>query len=112
MIMHRGKVGEIYNIAGEQEVSNVDLVRLLLKIFDRHGQPEAEWILRVSDRTFNDFRYEIDDGKLRKELGWRQSVSLDEGLQRTVGWYRDHGLNGGWWDDLRCLDAAHAVSHR
>ncbi|MRR18724.1 dTDP-glucose 4,6-dehydratase [bacterium] len=91
LIFHEGKPGETYNVGGDNEWKNIDLVRLLCAIMDRKlGRAEGsseKLITYVTDRAGHDLRYAIDSSKLQKELGWRPSVTFEEGLGRTVEWY-------------------------
>lgn len=93
-IFHHGRVGATYNIGGDNERSNIALVRTLVRITDRLlGRTEGEserLITYVADRPGHDLRYAIDASRLREELGWRPEVSFEEGLERTVRWYLDH----------------------
>lgn len=93
-IFHHGRVGATYNIGGDNERSNIALVRTLVRITDRLlGRTEGEserLITYVADRPGHDLRYAIDASRLRDELGWRPEVSFEEGLERTVRWYLDH----------------------
>ncbi len=91
MILQDGKVGETYNIGGQNEWKNIDLIRLLCRIMDQKlDRPEGaseELISFVKDRAGHDLRYAIDAGKIEKELGWEPSVTFEEGLSKTVDWY-------------------------
>ena len=110
LVLARGAVGRSYNIGGENERSNLDLVRMLCEILDemrpRARGSYAEQITFVPDRPGHDARYAIDPARLRDELGWRPAVSVEEGLRRTVAWYLD---NEAWW---RPLQARHGVGAR
>jgi len=90
-IFHRGQLGETYNIGGNNEWKNIDLVRLLCRVMDsKLGRSEGEseqLITFVGDRAGHDFRYAIDSGKLMGELAWQPSVTFEEGLEKTVDWY-------------------------
>lgn len=91
VIFHKGVPGETYNIGGDNEWKNIDLVRLLCRVMDEKlgraaGSSEA-LITFVTDRAGHDMRYAIDSGKLQKELGWKPSVTFEEGLRLTVDWY-------------------------
>lgn len=91
LIFHNGKNGETYNIGGNNEWKNIDLIRLLCDIMDRKlGRTEGEsqqLITFVADRAGHDLRYAIDSSKLQKELGWTPSLQFEEGLEKTVDWY-------------------------
>ncbi|MEI2806616.1 dTDP-glucose 4,6-dehydratase [Albidovulum sp.] len=103
-VVQRGKVGRSYNIGGENEATNLDLVRRICAILDerRPGNgPYAEQIAFVADRPGHDRRYAIDPSRIREELGWQPSVTLDEGLERTVQWFLDHE---DWWRALADRD--------
>jgi dTDP-glucose 4,6-dehydratase len=91
LIFHNGKTGDTYNIGGNNEWKNIDLIRLLCQIMDRKlnrktGESE-QLITFVKDRAGHDLRYAIDSSKLINELGWKPSLRLEEGLERTVEWY-------------------------
>ncbi len=95
--LRRGRVGETYNIGGDAEARNIDIVRMICGLLDEArpaGAPHERLIAFVTDRPGHDFRYAIDASKIRNELGWRPSVTLGEGLRRTVAWYLD---NEAWW---------------
>ncbi len=101
LIYHKGKTGETYNIGGNNEWKNIDLIRVLCKIMDkklgrRAGESE-ELITFVKDRAGHDLRYAIDSTKLSKELGWEPSVQFEEGLEITVDWYLK---NREWLDNV------------
>ncbi len=94
LIYHKGKVGDTYNIGGNNEWQNIDLIRLLCKVMDNKlKRPEghsAELITFVKDRAGHDLRYAIDSGKLQQELGWEPSVTFEQGLEKTVDWYLEN----------------------
>ena len=101
LVLAKGAVGRSYNIGGENEASNIDIVRKICALLDEmhpQGAPHARLITYVTDRPGHDLRYAIDPARIRSELGWRPSVSLDEGLRRTVRWYLD---NADWWQPLQ-----------
>lgn len=103
-VLDRGEIGRSYNIGGENEVSNIDLVRRICAILDvrqPNVRPYAEQITFVTDRPGHDQRYAIDPTRIRNELGWRPSVTLDEGLAKTVDWYLS---NRDWWQALQSRD--------
>lgn len=100
-VLTRGAVGRTYNIGGENEARNIDLVRMICAILDDRRPataPYADQIAFVTDRPGHDARYAIDATRIRTELGWRPSVTLAEGLARTVDWYLAHE---GWWRALQ-----------
>jgi dTDP-glucose 4,6-dehydratase len=100
LVLTSGKVGRSYAIGGENEVRNIDLVHLICRLMDEmrpDGAPHDRLVTFVADRPGHDLRYAIDPSRIRAELGWRPSVSLEEGLRRTVRWYLD---NEAWWRPL------------
>lgn len=99
-VLTRGAIGRSYNIGGENEARNIDLVTMICKLLDQHrpdGAPHADLITYVTDRPGHDLRYAIDPTRISTELGWRPSVTLEEGLAKTVAWYLD---NQDWWQPL------------
>lgn len=94
IILHEGKDGEVYNVGGSAEMRNMDIVRKVLDIMDK----DESFITFVKDRPGHDYRYALDNSKIARELGWRPSVDLDRGLEKTVQWYRD---NEWWWKPLK-----------
>ncbi len=100
LVLQKGRLGASYNIGGENEFSNIDLVKTLCEILDKKKPKDvsyAEQITFVADRPGHDARYAIDPTLIREELGWRPSVTLEEGLTLTVQWYLD---NESWWRPL------------
>ncbi|GAB4314878.1 MAG: dTDP-glucose 4,6-dehydratase [Bacteroidales bacterium] len=97
LIFHRGGDGETYNIGGNNEWRNIDLILKLCEIMDRKlGRPAGtseKLITYVKDRAGHDLRYAIDSSKLQNELGWKPSLQFEEGLEKTVDWY----LSNGQW---------------
>jgi dTDP-glucose 4,6-dehydratase len=96
-IVEKGRIGESYNVGGNAEATNLDVVRRICAIMDElrpDGAPHDRLIRFVADRPGHDFRYAIDASKIRAELGWTPSVTLGEGLARTVAWYLE---NADWW---------------
>src|ERR1039457_5671469 len=91
VIYHKGKVGDTYNIGGNNEWKNIDLIKLLCSVMDkklgRKKGESAKLITYVKDRAGHDMRYAIDSSKLQKNLKWRPSLKFEEGLERTVDWY-------------------------
>ena len=102
LVLERGKIGRNYNIGGENEITNLDLVNKICKILNRlrppsHGSYE-ELITFVKDRPGHDERYAIDPSRIRNELGWQPSVTLEQGLEKTIQWYIN---NKNWWKSLQ-----------
>ena len=94
LVFHKGKNHETYNIGGFNEWKNIDLVKLLCKVMDeklgREKGKSQELITYVKDRPGHDLRYAIDASKINKELGWKPSVTFEEGLEKTINWYLDN----------------------
>jgi len=100
LVLEKGQLGRSYNIGGENERRNIDLVRTICALLDEmapKATPYADQITFVTDRPGHDARYAIDPTRIREELGWRPSVTVEEGLRRTVRWYLD---NEAWWRPL------------
>ena len=101
LILHSGRAGETYNIGGNNECRNIDLVRMLIGAADRMlGRSEGEslsLITFVEDRAGHDLRYAIDSSKLQRELGWQPAITFEDGIERTVRWYLD---NEEWFDSV------------
>ena len=93
LILHQGRVGEIYNIGGHNEMRNIDIVKLICKAV---GKPES-LITFVADRKGHDLRYAIDPSKMGNELGWQPETMFNEGIHKTIQWYLD---NRAWWEDI------------
>ena len=85
-VLHKGKVGEVYNIGGNNEKANIEIVKLILKEL---GKTEA-LIEYVKDRPGHDRRYAIDNSKITRELGWKPSYTFEEGIKETIKWYQSH----------------------
>jgi dTDP-glucose 4,6-dehydratase len=101
LVVQKGILGRSYNIGGENERRNIDLVRTICTILDLKrpkATPYADQITYVTDRPGHDARYAIDPTRIREELGWRPSVTVEEGLEKTVQWYLD---NEAWWKPLQ-----------
>ena len=100
LVLEKGAFGRSYNIGGENERSNLELVKTICAILDAlkpAAAPYADLIAFVSDRPGHDLRYAIDPTRIREELGWRPSVTVEEGLEKTVRWYLE---NEEWWQPL------------
>ena len=91
LIFHKGKAGDTYNIGGNNEWTNIDLIKVLIKEVDSQlGNEEGHslpLITYVTDRAGHDLRYAIDSSKLQSELGWQPSLQFEEGIKLTVAWY-------------------------
>lgn len=100
LVLQQGAVGRSYNIGGNAEARNIDLVTMLCGVLDQlrpAARPYADQITFVTDRPGHDMRYAIDASRIRTELGWQPSVTLQQGLERTARWYLD---NEAWWRPL------------
>ena len=93
LVVNHGRIGEVYNIGGHNEMRNIDIVRLICR---KLGKPER-LITYVADRQGHDLRYAIDPTKIHNELGWSPETTFDEGIKKTVDWYMD---NKQWWEDI------------
>ncbi|TKC15500.1 dTDP-glucose 4,6-dehydratase [Robertmurraya kyonggiensis] len=92
MILHKGKLGEVYNIGGNNEKINVELVKLILSYLEK----SEDLLCYVQDRLGHDRRYAIDNFKITNELGWRPLYTFEEGIKRTIDWYKE---NADWFED-------------
>jgi dTDP-glucose 4,6-dehydratase len=101
LIFHKGVNGETYNIGGNNEWTNIGLIRVLCSVMDRKlGYPEGsseKLITFVKDRAGHDLRYAIDSSKLQRELGWQPSLQFEHGIEKTVEWYLD---NTAWLENV------------
>ncbi len=93
LIIHKGKVGEVYNIGGHNEKSNLEVVKIILKEL---GKSE-DLIRYVTDRPGHDMRYAIDPTKIHTELGWLPATKFEDGIKKTIQWYLD---NKKWWENI------------
>lgn len=93
LIIHKGKIGEVYNIGGHNEMANIDIVKLILKELNK---PES-LIKYVTDRKGHDMRYAIDPTKIHNELGWLPETTFVDGIKKTIDWYLN---NKKWWQDI------------
>lgn len=103
LVFERGHPGAAYNIGGDAERRNIEVVTALCEALDRlrprsDGMPYRDLIAFVADRPGHDARYAIDATKIRRELGWEPLRSFEAGIETTVAWYLD---NAGWWEDIR-----------
>lgn len=96
-ILHKGVIGQTYNVGSTDEISNIELCRLLLAEFGHNPKDFDNFVKHTVDRPFNDRRYAVDATKL-KELGWAQKTTFADGLRMTVGWYRRFGE--AWWGNI------------
>ncbi len=100
-VLAKGRLGRSYNIGGGHETTNIELVRMICALLDEmrpSGAPHARLINFVADRPGHDQRYAMDASRITGELGWRPTVTLEEGLRRTVRWFLD---NEAWWRALQ-----------
>jgi hypothetical protein len=102
-ILHKGEIGQAYNVDSQDEISNIQLAEKLLGLF---GKTDVKaWIQHTHDRKFNDRRYAVDGSKLHA-LGWKQRTRFEDALQATVDWY---GKFSGWFGDIEGVLTAHPV---
>ncbi|MDP3034358.1 MAG: dTDP-glucose 4,6-dehydratase [Methanobacteriaceae archaeon] len=94
LVLHNGKVGEVYNIGGNNEKKNIEIIKLILENLDK---PES-LIKYVTDRPGHDRRYAIDSGKIQSELGWTPKYTFETGIAETIQWYLD---NKDWWEKVK-----------
>jgi dTDP-glucose 4,6-dehydratase len=93
LIVHNGRVGEVYNVGGHNEKQNIEIVKLICKEL---GKPES-LITHVDDRKGHDMRYAIDPTKIHNELGWLPETKFEDGIKKTIQWYLD---NREWWEAI------------
>ncbi len=93
LIIHNGRVGEVYNIGGHNEMRNIDIVKIICKEL---GKPES-LITYVTDRKGHDMRYAIDPTKIHSELGWLPETKFEDGIKKTIKWYLE---NKAWWENI------------
>ena len=93
LIVRKGRVGEIYNIGGHNEMANIDIVRLICREL---GKPES-LITYVGDRKGHDMRYAIDPAKIHRDLGWLPETKFADGIRKTIRWYLE---NREWWEEI------------
>ena len=92
-VIHNGRVGEVYNIGGHNERTNLQVVKTIIKELGR----SEDLITYVTDRLGHDMRYAIDPTKIHDELGWEPTTLFDEGIKKTVKWYLE---NKSWWENI------------
>ena len=93
LIIRKGKVGEVYNIGGHNEMKNIDIVKIICKALDK----SEDLIVHVTDRKGHDMRYAIDPAKIHAELGWLPETKFVDGIQKTIEWYLN---NKDWWERI------------
>ena len=93
LIIHKGRVGEVYNVGGHNEMKNIDIVKIICKEL---GKPES-LITHVADRKGHDMRYAIDPTKIHNELGWLPETKFEDGIKKTIKWYLE---NKEWWETI------------
>jgi len=93
LIIHNGRIGEVYNVGGHNEMRNIDVVRLIIKALGK----DEDLITYVKDRAGHDLRYAINPEKIHKELGWLPKTTFAEGIQKTIDWYLNHRE---WWETI------------
>ena len=93
LIVHKGRIGEVYNVGGHNEMKNIDIVKLIIKEL---GKSE-DLITYVTDRKGHDLRYAIDPTKIHNELGWLPETKFADGIKKTIKWYLD---NKTWWEEI------------
>jgi len=103
IVLHQGIIGETYNIGGNNEVCNIDIVNIICTILDElrprpDGNSYAELINYVQDRPGHDFRYAIDASKIKNDLGWKPKETFETGIRKTIQWYLD---NENWWRQIQ-----------
>jgi len=94
IILHKGTIGEAYNVGGDGEMKNIALARNVLSMMGK----DVSSIKFVQDRPGHDYRYALDNSKIETKLGWNPSVKIEEGLQNTIQWYKE---NEWWWQPLK-----------
>ena len=96
LIIRKGKIGETYCVGGQEEKTNLEIAKIIIDCVLRSEAPK--WIEFVKDRPGHDRRYAIDFSKIKKELGWEPKLTFEEGLHKTVEWYKN---NESWWQNIK-----------
>ena len=106
LIIHNGRIGEVYNVGGHNEMRNIDIVNLICEELDRLGETKdtKRLITYVTDRKGHDMRYAIDPTKIHNELGWLPETKFADGIKKTIQWYLD---NRDWWETIISGDYQH-----
>ena len=94
LIIHKGQIGEHYNVGGNNEETNLELIKKILVLFKK----SEEMIEYVPDRPGHDMRYSLDNTKIEKELNWYPKMNFEKGIQKTIDWYIN---NKDWWSKLK-----------
>jgi dTDP-glucose 4,6-dehydratase len=102
-IIKKGKIGETYNVGGNNEIQNIEIVNTICSILDEikpseNGNSYTDLITYVKDRPGHDFRYAIDSSKLKNELNWSPNETFESGIKKTINWYLE---NQSWWQDIQ-----------
>ena len=102
-IIEKGKIGETYNVGGNNEIQNIEIVNTICSILDEikpseNGNSYTDLITYVKDRPGHDFRYAIDSSKLKNELNWSPNETFESGIKKTINWYLE---NQSWWQDIQ-----------
>lgn len=92
-VLKKGKKGESYNISANNEIDNLTIIKKILSVIGK----SADMITFVDDRPGHDFRYSLDSKKIRKELGWKEKINFEEGINKTINWYLE---NKKWWETI------------
>jgi len=93
-LMNNGKTGEVYNLGGENEKRNIEVAKLILNMMEK----DESYLKFVPDRPGHDYRYALDNAKVRRAIGWKPAVNFEEGIKKTIEWYRK---NKWWWKPLK-----------
>ena len=93
LIIKKGRIGEVYNVGGHNEMTNIDIVKLIIHELDK----DESLITYVADRKGHDLRYAIDPTKIHDELGWFPETKFQDGIKKTIKWYLE---NRSWWEDI------------